>query len=266
MAMAVCEVGPAGKSCDGSSGDTGCTGIINFEEIDGGAATRMTYEIKGLTPGKHGFHVHEKADFSQGCASAGPHYNPHGKTHGAPEDEERHVGDLGNLEPGADGIAKGEIIDTLIKLSGEFSIIGRSMMLHADADDLGTGDHTEPGTNGKTSKTTGNAGARIACGEIKLLQPSTTVFASAPVYVQPSSTVYTSAPVYAPTVTKYTWNGQDFPSMEAVTAAMMANPAAAAAAAEPQESPKEEAPKEDAEQPQDEQKTRAVKPVKKGCC
>jgi Cu-Zn family superoxide dismutase len=40
------------------------------------------------------------------------------------------------------------------------------MMIHADPDDLGRGDNSEIGTNGKTSKTTGNAGARIACGEI----------------------------------------------------------------------------------------------------
>jgi 2,3-bisphosphoglycerate-dependent phosphoglycerate mutase len=47
-------------------------------------------------------------------------------------------------------------------------------MVHADEDDLGTGDNSEPGpppVNGKASKATGNAGARIACGEIKLYVP-----------------------------------------------------------------------------------------------
>merc|ERR1739845_199940 len=130
----------------------------------------INYVIRGLTWGLHGFHIHEKADFSDGCNSAGPHYNPFGKTHGAPEDEERHVGDLGNIEPGPDGIAKGEIVDKLIKLEGDTTVIGRSMMVHADPDDLGTGDNSEPGpppVNGKASKATGNAGARIACGKIK---------------------------------------------------------------------------------------------------
>merc|ERR1711920_888844 len=108
-----------------------------------------------------------------GCNSAGPHYNPHKKTHGAPGDEERHVGDLGNIEPDASGVAKGEIVDKLIKLEGEFSVIGRSFMVHADRDDLGQGNNDQPGpppVNGKASKATGNAGARIACGEIKLVE------------------------------------------------------------------------------------------------
>ena len=53
-------------------------------------------------------------------------------------------------------------------MPGEYSVVGRSVMVHEDTDDCGTGDHSEPGTNGKTSLTTGNAGARIACGEIVL--------------------------------------------------------------------------------------------------
>lgn len=91
--------------------------------------------------------------------SAGPHYNPFGKTHGGPDDEERHVGDLGNIVAGEDGVAEGTIVDKLIHLSGEYTVIGRSMMVHEDADDLGKGGH-------ELSSTTGNAGGRIACGEI----------------------------------------------------------------------------------------------------
>ena len=124
---------------------------------------KITYAFNGLAPGPHGFHVHEFADFSNGCVSAGPHYNPHGKTHGGPEDETRHVGDLGNIVADESGVARGEMVDGLIKLSGEFSVIGRSMMVHADVDDLGKGGHD-------LSPTTGNAGARIACGEIKLVE------------------------------------------------------------------------------------------------
>jgi len=168
---ATCTVGPEGKPCHGGAeAAPGCTGMVTFEQSDADTCL-IFYRIKGLTPGKHGFHIHEKADFSNGCNSAGPHYNPFKKTHGAPEDEERHVGDLGNVEAGEDGVAAGQMTDKLIKLAGEFSVIGRSMMVHADPDDLGTGDNSEPGpppVNGKASKATGNAGARIACGEIKL--------------------------------------------------------------------------------------------------
>jgi Cu-Zn family superoxide dismutase len=160
MVKATCFVAPAGKPCHGGS-DCGNTvqGVVNFEQDHVDGPTTISWRVTGLNPGEHGFHVHEKADFSNGCASAGPHYNPFGKTHGGPCDEERHVGDLGNITANADGVSEGSLVDSLIKLSGEYSVIGRSMMIHADVDDLGKGGH-------KDSATTGNAGARIACGEI----------------------------------------------------------------------------------------------------
>lgn len=173
-AVAVCNVSPQGKACSGAT-DTAtrtCTGTITFTQISD-TKCQIDYEIYGLAPGKHGFHIHEKSDFSDGCNSAGPHFNPYKKTHGAPGDEERHVGDLGNVEPDAQGVAKGRIIDHLIKIVGapEHSVVGRSVMVHADEDDLGRGDNSQPGPppiNGKASKATGNAGARIACGKIVL--------------------------------------------------------------------------------------------------
>ena len=70
------------------------------------------------------------------------------------------------------GNSKGAVIDHLVKLQGPYSVVGRSVMIHADEDDLGYGDnskgHIKPPENGYVSKVTGNAGARIACGEIKL--------------------------------------------------------------------------------------------------
>jgi len=104
-------------------------------------------------------HVHAFGDNTNGCTSAGPHFNPHNKTHGAPSDEERHVGDLGNFKTDAQGNAQGSHTDKLIKLIGSESVIGRTIVVHAGTDDLGKGGHEE-------SKKTGNAGGRPACGVI----------------------------------------------------------------------------------------------------
>ena len=112
---AVCVVGALGKPCEGGSNGA-VAGTVNFTQADASSPTEISYEVSGLTPGLHGFHIHEKADFSDGCMSAGPHYNPFGKTHGGPCDEERHVGDLGNIEADASGVAKGSITAPLVHL------------------------------------------------------------------------------------------------------------------------------------------------------
>ncbi|XP_033740917.1 superoxide dismutase [Cu-Zn]-like [Pecten maximus] len=138
-------------------GDGDVTGTVHFEQE--GDTVKLTGELKGLAQGDHGFHVHEFGDNTNGCTSAGAHFNPKGKTHGAPSDEERHHGDLGNVTAGADGVAQVNITDSLVSLTGEESVIGRTMVIHADVDDLGKGGHD-------LSKTTGNAGARLACGVI----------------------------------------------------------------------------------------------------
>lgn len=122
--------------------------------------------LASQSPGLHGFHIHQLGDTTNGCMSTGPHFNPAGKTHGAPTDEERHAGDLGNITANADGVALVDLSDVQIPLDGPNSILGRAVVVHELEDDLGTGDHSEPGTQGKTSKTTGNAGARLACGVI----------------------------------------------------------------------------------------------------
>jgi len=134
-------------------------GVIHFSQADVGAPVAVEGELRGLAEGPHGFHVHEFGDNTNGCTSAGGHFNPHGKTHGAPVDDVRHAGDLGNVEAGADGVANVKISDCGISLAGPLSIIGRTVVVHADVDDLGKGGH-------ELSLTTGNAGARQACGVI----------------------------------------------------------------------------------------------------
>ena len=89
----------------------------------------MTGTIVGLSPGKHGFHVHEFGDYTDGCDSAGSHFNPYGKEHGGPDDEERHAGDLGNVVADENGVANVDIVDAQIPLDGPNSIIGRSIVV-----------------------------------------------------------------------------------------------------------------------------------------
>jgi superoxide dismutase, Cu-Zn family len=128
-------------------------GTVTFTEVEDGV--RVHAEITGLTPGQHGFHVHEFGDCSSADgASAGAHFNPTNKPHAGPDAPERHVGDMGNIEADASGNAKLDYVDHDISLTNDkLSIIGRSVVVHAKADDL----KTQP---------SGDSGARVACGII----------------------------------------------------------------------------------------------------
>ncbi|MCJ1409880.1 Superoxide dismutase [Cu-Zn] [Ptychographa xylographoides] len=141
-------------------GDSKVTGTVTFEQSSESSPTTITYDISGNdASAERGMHVHQFGDNTNGCTSAGPHFNPFSKTHGAPVDDERHVGDLGNIKTDAQGNAKGTITDHMIKLIGESSVLGRTIVVHGGTDDLGKSDHPD-------SKKTGNAGARPACGVI----------------------------------------------------------------------------------------------------
>lgn len=107
-----------------------------------------------------GFHIHAAGDLSDGCTSACAHFNPFNTTHGGIDSKIRHVGDLGNLQTDKDGNCKVKFTDNMIKLRGyKQNIIGRSIVIHGQKDDLGLGSDSE-------SKRTGNAGKRIACAVI----------------------------------------------------------------------------------------------------
>ncbi|TVU31208.1 hypothetical protein EJB05_22886, partial [Eragrostis curvula] len=123
--------------------------------------TTVNVRVTGLAPGLHGFHLHEFGDTTNGCISTGPHFNPNNMTHGAPEDEVRHAGDLGNIVANAEGVAEATIVDKQIPLSGPNSVVGRAFVVHELEDDLGKGGH-------ELSLSTGNAGGRLACGVVGL--------------------------------------------------------------------------------------------------
>ena len=128
------------------------TGVVTFTRAPDGI--KVVADVEGLTPGMHGFHVHQYGDCSAPNAdSAGGHFNPEGMPHGGPMSQERHVGDLGNITADKDGKAHFEWTDKLLSLEGRDSIIGRGLIVHAMADDL-------------VSQPAGNAGPRVACGVI----------------------------------------------------------------------------------------------------
>ena len=127
-------------------------GTVTFSKTDDGV--RVQAEIRGLSPGKHGFHVHQFGDLTDPAAeSAGGHFSPRGEPHGAPDDEKRHVGDLGNIEANDSGEARLDVVDHVLSLDGPTSIIGRAVIVHEGADDL-------------ESQPSGDAGSRVAGGVI----------------------------------------------------------------------------------------------------
>lgn len=136
----------------------GTVKFIQEEDI-----VRIEIDLSGLTPNhNHGFHIHEAGDLSEKCKSACAHFNPYNKNHGCPKKEDRHVGDLGNLQTDQDGNVKTSMTDNLIKLSGEANILGRALIIHRDTDDCGNGQ----GELKEKSLITGNSGDRIACAVI----------------------------------------------------------------------------------------------------
>jgi len=126
-------------------------GTVTFTKALGGV--RVEAKITGLTPGKHGFHIHEFGDTSSPDAkSAGGHFNPKGSPHAGPG-QKRHIGDLGNIEADDKGDATYDKIDSQLMFHGETSILGRGLVIHAKEDDL----KTQP---------TGNAGDRVGVAVI----------------------------------------------------------------------------------------------------
>jgi superoxide dismutase, Cu-Zn family len=136
----------------------GITGTVIFRETLSG--TQIDVDLEGVPEGEHGFHIHKAGDLSEGCKSACDHFNPTGVDHG--DIEYGHVGDMGNLTSERTRV-KTTLHSSQIQLRGPNSVIGRSVVLHADRDDLGQG-------GDKESKKTGNSGARIACAVIGIKQ------------------------------------------------------------------------------------------------
>lgn len=142
-------------------------GTVRFSENAKTGLVDIDIDVEGLKKNaKHGFHVHECGDLTDGCESMCAHFNPYGKAHGGQDSKNRHVGDLGNLITDKDGCAKYRTSDHMIRLRGyTANIIGRGLVIHADEDDCGLGVFSD-------STTTGHSGKRIACAVIGQGKPT----------------------------------------------------------------------------------------------
>ena len=128
------------------------TGTVIF--MQKGGDIEVTAHVAGLSPGAHGFHIHEKGDCSApDGTSAGGHFNPGGHPHGHPQRGPHHAGDMPMLETDALGNAKLVAVVSGLMLEGASGIVGRGVIVHAAPDDF-------------TTQPTGNSGARVACGVI----------------------------------------------------------------------------------------------------
>lgn len=167
-ALTLCIAAPISRAADEPSvqkavavlspaSNSKVTGTITFTKS--GDEVKVVADIAGLSPGKHGFHIHEFGDCSApDAASAGSHFNPGQRQHGAPDATDRHAGDLGNIDADQSGKAHLELSDKMMKMTGSDSIIGHAVIVHEKADDL----KTQP---------TGDAGGRLACGVIGIGKP-----------------------------------------------------------------------------------------------
>jgi Cu-Zn family superoxide dismutase len=128
-------------------------GLVVFHEMNGHLMVHA--QLSGLKPGaEQGFHVHEIGSCaSTDGSSAGGHFNPGGQPHG-PQTAAHHAGDLPALKADANGrVDEKFMLQGPTVADGPSSLVGRSVIVHAQADDYST-------------QPTGNSGARVACGVI----------------------------------------------------------------------------------------------------
>ena len=148
--------GPRAEATLEARSGSAITGTVSFQAV--GQKVRIEARVAGLTPGAHGFHVHEAGDCSApDASSAKGHFNPAGRPHGPHGGAERHAGDMPNLVADSAGRATlSAELDMLSLTEGPGGILKRSVVIHADPDDY-------------KSQPAGNSGKRVACGTIGIV-------------------------------------------------------------------------------------------------
>jgi Cu-Zn family superoxide dismutase len=150
----------------GSEGKSKATAVVEARSgasLDGKATFRakqgkvtLELSVRHAPPGTHAVHLHEKGDCSDPEAkSAGAHWNPAEQAHGR-WGGTCHLGDIGNLVVDAKGNGKLKLTTELWTIGGPAAsdVLGKSVIIHATADDFVTQPH-------------GNAGGRIGCGVVR---------------------------------------------------------------------------------------------------
>ena len=178
-AIVVWKIGVKGH--DSISQDDSLDGFVLFSQTSDDSPVLVNIYLDGLSDGKHGFHIHEKCmtedmfsetsthEVKDCCNKLGGHFNvgekwspdnPLGTPHG------QHNGDLCMNLHFEQGMVQTKFWDDKISLyPGEKCIVGRSLVIHENEDDLGQGIYDDENLENE-SKMTGNAGGRIACGNI----------------------------------------------------------------------------------------------------
>lgn len=114
-------------------------------------------DLQSLTPGAHGFHLHETGSCSPDFKAAGGHYNPHGASHGYAHEGQPHAGDMPNIYVHGDGTARADVLNALVSLEDGaagtlFDGDGSAVIIHEKGDSYGD---------------KAGAGGRVACGVIE---------------------------------------------------------------------------------------------------
>lgn len=142
----------------GTKPDSPISGKADLTETPEGL--KILVKLKNVPPGKHGFHIHEKGSCAEEGNAAGGHYNPEETPHGdlfKDGFQHAHAGDFGNLEPEADGTLSVVTVVKGLTLTGDkHNVANRAFILHEKEDTF--------------AQPTGNAGGRIACGVIEIVE------------------------------------------------------------------------------------------------
>ena len=145
VAVVANMVGPDGESL----------GTVTLTQTPQGVL--VAAELQGLTPGAHGFHIHETGSCSPDFKAAGGHFNPHDASHGYAHEGQPHAGDMPNVYTNSDGTAQADVLNPLVTLEegaagSLFDGDGSAVIVHAQGDSYGD----EAG-----------AGDRVACGVVE---------------------------------------------------------------------------------------------------